>query len=141
MDIIFLTHLGSCLAMTGIIWLVQILIYPLLGQISEQQFIQIHNFQMKRITMLVAPLMLIEIFTASLLLYQIKTQTYLFNLISVLMLWSYTFLVNVPAHKQLSYNNQKSKNYLILKNWPRTILWSLRSMLLLFLTLKSMVKL
>jgi hypothetical protein len=123
--------------MTGIIWLVQCLVYPIFRYVGEKEFTDIHNFQMKRISILVGPLMTLEFFTAALLLYQIKTSIYFFNLLSVIILWGLTFLVNIRAHENLNYRSQSSKKNLVAKNWPRTILWSLRSLFLAYIVLKG----
>lgn len=126
-------HTYCCLLMTGIIWLVQILIYPMFIFVGKDKFEIIHQFQMKRITWLVGPLMFLEILTAILLLYQIGTVVYFINLISVLILWFLTFFVNVPAHGKLSFSDENSKKSLVLKNWPRTFIWTLRSVFLLYM--------
>jgi hypothetical protein len=137
MNTIFLIHLLSCFAMTGIIWLVQVLIYPFFKIVGRTEFKHFHDFHMKKISLVVSPLMLLELITAIWLIINHPEAIYLFNFISVVILWGTTFLINVPAHHKLNYESEESKENLMKFNWIRTIIWSLRSILLFYLFIEN----
>ena len=48
-------QLATCAAMTGIIWMVQIAIYPLFGQLKGATFDDYHARYMTRVTYVIAP--------------------------------------------------------------------------------------
>jgi hypothetical protein len=130
MNKILIIHLFSCWFMTGVIWLVQILIYPLFKLIGEKDFFKIHQFHMKQITWVVAPAMTLEITTSVWLFLNFKNSTFLLNFVLTVILWGFTALINVPTHNKLKFNSDISKRNLVLMNWPRTFIWTFRSLLL-----------
>ncbi len=133
MSSIFWLHVFSCLFMTGAIWLVQILIYPFFSYVGEKEFSKVHQFHMRQITWIVAPVMFLELATAFWLLFLIRDNFFIWNLISVCLLWVLTAFVNVRTHDQLQFDSEISKQNLVTRNWPRTLVWSLRAGFFLFL--------
>lgn len=121
-----------CLLMTGVIWLVQVLVYPNFRFIDRQKFGDFHQFHRSRITWVVAPLMSMELASGIWMLYKQQSDFYLFNLISIVFLWAFTALVNVPIHNKLESNKFEKKDALVFSNWPRTIAWTLRSLVWFF---------
>ena len=136
---VFWLHVFSCLLMTGAIWLVQILVYPFFRHIGEKEFTQLHRFHVQRVTWFVAPLMLLELATAVWLFFRIEDPIYLWNLLSVCLLWVLTALVNVRTHDHLQFDSEMSKQNLVMRNWPRTLIWSLRTVFFLFLILTQRI--
>ena len=128
MKAIVLLQLFSCCFMTGIIWLVQILVYPnfRLHQ-HPDTFIDFHRFHTTRITWIVAPAMGVELLSGAWLFGAQPCATYFLNFISICILWVLTALVNVPIHRHLEKNPKAVKNVLVWSNWPRTIVWTMRS--------------
>jgi hypothetical protein len=52
------------------------------------------------------------------------------NFIGVILIWLSTFVLSVPCHSRLNLGFcQKTVFKLVATNWPRTIIWSLRSFL------------
>lgn len=131
MTTLILLHFLSCALMTGIIWVIQILVYPLFQFIGEKEFSFVHEFHMKQITWIVAPLMVLELATGILLVYRSGHELFWWNLASVLSLWALTALINVPTHHRLKHNCELSKRNLSLRNWPRTWIWTSRSLFLI----------
>lgn len=131
MNTLILLHFLACALMTGIIWVIQLLVYPLFQLIGEKEFSSVHEFHMKRITWIVAPLMILELGTGLLLFYRSDHIFFLWNLVSVLSLWALTVFINVPTHNHLKYCLDLSKSNLVLRNWPRTLIWTLRSLFLI----------
>lgn len=127
-NLILSTHLFACLYMTGIILLTQLIHYPAFKFIEDSAFENFHNRHTATMGALVGPVMILELLTAIYLLYSLKSTPWALNLIAVLAIWALTFFLSMPIHHQLS----RGKNLihikkLILANWPRTILWTLRS--------------
>lgn len=139
MSAVILAQVFSCWFMTGVIWLVQVLIYPNYKFVGQKEFENFHEFHMNRITWIVAPMMGIELFSAIWLLWNHPDSIYWINSISIALIWCLTAFVNVPTHRVLTFEIKKTKR-LVAGNWPRTILWTIRSSFWLFM-LNSMMKL
>jgi len=130
MSTTLLVHAFSCWFMTGVIWIVQALVYPFFKLVGENEFNRIHQFHMQRISWIVSPVMILELATGVLLYIQFHEALYMWNLLSVISIWLFTGLVNVPTHNKLIFQDNKSKFILVLYNWPRCILWTGRSLFL-----------
>lgn len=126
--------------MTGAIWLVQVLVYPNFRVVGKAEFKKFHEFHMNRITWIVAPVMIVELVTGVWLLVSLQNTFYILNLIGVLALWILTSLVNVPRHNRLDYDCNFSKDHLVFWNWPRTFLWSIRSVVLCLIAFEQISK-
>jgi hypothetical protein len=63
-EFLFLLQLAATLAMTGLIWFVQLVHYPLFGRVGPADFAQYLLSHQHRTTLIVAPLMLGEAGTA-----------------------------------------------------------------------------
>ena len=59
-----IAHVGATLAMTGLIWLIQCVHYPLFAQVGAEAFQEYHARHTQWITPIVGPLMLVELGTA-----------------------------------------------------------------------------
>ena len=130
---VLLVHAFSCWFMTGVIWLVQKLVYPFFRLIGKDEFKNCHQFHTRQITWIVAPVMTIELITGIWLLHQSFNQIFLWNLFSIVCLWVLTATVNVPAHNNLKYDSEISKKNLVYRNWFRTLIWSVRSLFLIWI--------
>jgi hypothetical protein len=126
-------NLCSTLFMTGLIWIVQIIQYPSFIFFSNQNFETFHNFHTSSISMIVGFPMVMELFASLWIYWESKTKWNLVNLMIVIMIWLVTFFSIVPIHNQLALGyNLELIQKLIALNWIRTILWSIKSFLLLF---------
>lgn len=132
---ILVLHVFACWFMTGVIWTVQILVYPQFKQVGKTEFSQTHKFHTERITWIVAPMMTLELLTAIWLCFQNSETIYYGNLASVILVWILTAVVNVPTHNKLKHESEASKLNLVRYNWPRTLIWTLRSIFLFQLSL------
>lgn len=131
--------------MTGVIWLVQVVNYPLYRYLSTENFTQYQGEHIRRITRVVAPIMIIELFTSlgliSFLPLELAQQNILYplliNLALVVLIWLATVSYSVPIHQALKDGfDQKHYNKLLSSNWVRTIAWSLRLLFLGYLMLQ-----
>lgn len=141
---VLLLHAGSTLMMTGLIWFVQIVHYPLMGKVGEQQFASYEQSHTKQTTWVVGPLMLIEMVTAVYLLGFAPTKQAhwiaLAGLIALGFIWGSTLMLQIPAHRKLEQGyDQPTHRKLVQTNWIRTIAWSIRSILALCLLLPASV--
>lgn len=136
-----ITHYISTVFMCGLIWLVQLVHYPYFKYVSEEDFVIAQNFHMKYITIIVMPIMLIELFTGIYLLVSPIAEVFqgiiFVNFALLVLIWLSTHFLSVPLHNKLTIGkNEGLINDLTKSNWPRTILWTGRTILLSYLFYK-----
>lgn len=110
-----------------LIWIIQILHYPSFHFIKTESFSEFAQFHSNRITMIVLPLMVTEIFLATFQLYKTQNLEQVTLFLLVVLVWLSTFFIQVPCHNLLAggYNRDVVQK-LIDSNWIRTSLWSIR---------------
>jgi hypothetical protein len=127
MTSLYLAQLLVTSVLLGLIWVIQLVHYPSFAYVDQDRFQEFHHLHTSRMTWIVAPLMPLELGLAVCLLgLDIELLTVL-NLLSVLLLFFWTFFISVPIHNRLEHGY--SKEYiqkLVFTNWPRTLLWTLR---------------
>ncbi len=130
-----LAHLAATLFMTGVIWIVQVVHYPLFDGVGIDGFPRYEENHARLITYVVMPAMLLELGTAAVLATVPSGQpgfAYI-GLALVMGIWASTFFLQVPLHSRLSTGFDPSAHrWLVTTNWIRTGLWSLRAGLVLF---------
>jgi len=134
----------AALLMTGIIWFVQIVHYPLLLEISDEQFCRYVRRHQVLITWVVGPPMLLEVACAGGLLWTspalLLEPAYAISFGLLLVIWLSTGLLQVPLHGKLcKVRDDRSVQRLIITNWVRTVAWTGRAALLGSLLLRSPV--
>jgi hypothetical protein len=134
----FLVHLASTLLMTGAIWIVQVVHYPLFAAVGADAFRAYESAHQTRITMVVAPLMVAELATAVLLVWQvpqgIPPWIPLVGLVLVGVIWLSTTLIQVPLHGALGKTfDADVHRRLVRTNWIRTLSWTARSALVIWM--------
>ena len=118
--------------MVGVIWVIQLLNYPSFHFINDKKYIEFQHFHMQRISFIVIPAMLIELASALLLAYFFRSSLTIILLALLLGVWVITFIFFTNMHQKLTNGyNQSIVDRLIQINWSRTILWSLRLIILL----------
>lgn len=139
---LLLAHFAACVFMTGLIWVIQLVHYPSFKFTDKIQFADSHAFHTKMITFIVGPVMLFEITTGLLLLFQtIFFFEYLLNFALLILIWLATAFLSVPFHNRLAEKfDSLTVQRLIKSNWLRTCFWSARSALLFYLLLQLMRK-
>ena len=113
-------------AMFLLIWLVQMIIYPVLNLISEEKFSVWHAIYCKRIAYFVLPLMIAQLFESATACFFIGGILIWAKLICILSAWIITFLISAPYHQKLSKGGKDTDVIirLISTNWFRTMLWT-----------------
>ncbi len=137
-NLVFLVHAAATLYMVGVIWIVQVLVYPSMGSVGADGYAAYHNLHTSRISPIVAPAMIIELLTAIYLVFapldEIDYRYLWFGLALVLIIWLSTFLLQVPLHEKLAAGfSADVQQRLVLTNWTRTIAWTLRGALVLWM--------
>ncbi len=137
-DFVFLIHAGTTLFLVGLIWTIQIVHYPLFANVGASDYAAYQNLHISRITFVVAPVMIAELATAIFFIFSdftpINPNYFRVGLVLVLIIWASTMFIQSPIHGKLSQafdNNLIDK--LVLTNWIRTIAWSLRGALVLWM--------
>ncbi len=132
-DTVLRLHLFACFAMTGVIWLVQLVQYPMFAYVAPERFAAAHAMHSQNITLLVFPLMGLELGTGLYLLFATEAAGgpvgAILNVISVLALWGITAFIFVPLHNQLAiggYDLAVLERLVRLNGW-RTAIWSGRA--------------
>ena len=133
MDLLFFLNVISAFLLTGVIWTIQIVHYPSFHYIDKISFTNFHHFHERRISIIVMPLMLIELTTSTALyINNMSSIVFALNLLIVVLIWCSTFFIQVPIHSILSQKKDKDLiDKLVNTNWIRTFLWSMRMLLII----------
>jgi len=138
-ETILLVHAGATWFMVGLIWFVQIVHYPLFAAVGEDRWIAYEARHQRRTTIVVIPVMLVELITAVMLAVGAGVERapaiLAWNGIVLLaIIWGSTFAVQVPLHARLARQHApRTVRTLVLTNWVRTFAWSARGGLALAL--------
>ena len=136
MDIrlVLLLHLFTTVFMTGVIWMIQILHYPLFNMVGRENFSAYEAAHSNLISLIVAPAMLLELgFTAWIFFVppaSVPSSLNWLNTILLAIIWLSTAFLQVPQHSILSSGfNEKAYQFLVNSNWIRTVAWSARAVI------------
>lgn len=126
---LLILHAAATGFMVGLIWFVQIVHYPLFSAVGDEQFPRYAIAHQTRTTFVVMPPMLVELITAALLLTVdvVPPNLALLGLGLLIAVWISTFAVQVPCHARLARGfHAPAHRALVATNWARTILWTAR---------------
>ncbi|HMQ10587.1 MAG TPA: hypothetical protein PKC21_00435 [Oligoflexia bacterium] len=127
----FYIQLFSSLFMTGLIWFVQIVHYPLFAYIEPSHFPHYAKKHQRLTSWVVGPVMLLEVFSAMIL--TVKYNVLWLNILLIMGIWLSTAFLQIPLHGQLSHHYDINNIHSLTNgNWIRTILWTVKSIVLLF---------
>ena len=131
-ELILILNLTATFMLCGLIWTVQLVHYPSFHFFEKADFethMASHKF---RISFIVVPLMLMELITSAILGFYADSLIFLHQVgfVIVVAIWLITFLVQVPLHNSISSGyRENSVTKLVRTNSVRTVLWSLKSLL------------
>lgn len=125
-------HAAATWFMTGLIWFVQIVHYPLFDGVGSQGFIAYEERHRQLTTLVVGPLMLAELITGAWLIVRrppdVPAAAAWAGFALIAAIWLSTALLQVPAHGELSSGfDGQAHARLVTTNWLRTIAWTARS--------------
>ncbi len=138
-----LINLAATLIMVGVIWVMQFVHYPLFSMVGRVEFPSYEVAHMGRITLVVLPFMFAELITAFLLALNPPTDVnrlwLWLGLALVILIWLTTFFFLDSQHSALASGFDSSVLQSLLdSNWIRTIIWTSRGILMLFVTAELM---
>ena len=137
MTVAFTIQYISCLFLCGLIWIVQLVHYPAFKYVDSSNFVKFEKFHTQKISLIVIPVMLLELVTAVQLVFMDSSLFWKLNFVLALSIWIVTFIYSAPCHVKLSKGkNEKIIDLLIKTNWLRTFLWSFKAMLLTYMMLE-----
>lgn len=120
--------------MTGLVWFVQIVHYPLFPWVGGKSFADYEAEHTRRTTLVVGPVMLAELASAlALLAFQppgVPAWALWLGMLLLLVCWLVTFFVSVPCHGNLARGfDPQAARKLVRTNWFRTAAWTIRAFL------------
>jgi len=138
-----LVQLASTLPLVGLTWLIQIVSYPLFARVAAADFVDYHAAHSRLITFVVAPLMLAELAGAVALVNfgdpMVPRGAAWLSAFLAAATWGLTMLVSVPQHEVLAHGfDLRAHTLLVATNWLRTIAWTVRGALLLWLVARAL---
>ena len=126
-------HTIATSVMVGVIWIIQLVHYPSFHFIELNKYTTFQRFHMSRISYVVIPAMLTELFTLILIIIsmdQIDTLV-LASAILLIFIWLITAVFFSGVHQKLTLGyDQTVVDKLVKLNWGRTLLWTLRLLLI-----------
>lgn len=132
LQIVICCQIASTIMMTGLIWFVQLVHYPLMREVGQSTFRAYELENMRRTTWIVAPLMSIEAICAITLVFlseQDHSKALAFVGLSLVgVIWTSTVWLQMPCHRRLAMGfDAQTVDRLIATNWIRTAAWSART--------------
>jgi hypothetical protein len=129
---LLLLHFFVTSALSGLIWTIQIVHYPLFAKVGREGFVAYEQSHSFRISSIVGPLMGVEFLCAAWIAWKrpfgmspILATGALFVLLVV---HAATVLFSVPAHTVLGNGfDAAAHNRLVQSNWIRTLGWTARA--------------
>jgi hypothetical protein len=133
---------AGTLVMVGVIWFVQLVHYPLLALIGRDRAAEVAREHQRRTGWVVGAPMAVEGVTTLILLANRPDG------VSVLLPWvaacflavalGCTVLLSVPLHEKMANQPDETVGQrLVTTNWPRTIAWSVRGVLVVVMLLQA----
>jgi len=134
MTTILLIHLAATWFMVGLIWLIQIVHYPLFAAVGPDGFAAYAERHRRRISPVVIAPMLVELVTGGILLKQrpdgVDAWPVWTGAVLIAVVWLTTAFVSAPLHGRLAAAFDPALGRrLVATNWIRTVAWSIRGVL------------
>ena len=130
--ILLVVHAAATWYLTGLVWFVQRVHYPLHGAVGEERFRTYQAEHLRRTGPVVAPVMLLELATALALVVDpaVPRSAAWTGLVLLAGIWAATFGLQVPCHRSLERGfDARTWRRLVRSNWIRTGLWTARALL------------
>jgi hypothetical protein len=127
-------HVATTLGLTGLIWVVQLIIYPQFSLIGRAEFRPYHADYTRRMTWCVGPLLVGELGSAAMLGWEGESGVWFWASLGLLGVnWASTAMIQVPLHRRLANGFAPGAHRaLVRSNWVRTAAWTLRAALVLY---------
>jgi hypothetical protein len=130
LGLVLVAHAAATWAMTGLIWFVQVVHYPLMGAVGASGFAAYHAAHARLTTLVVGPLMLVEAACGIWIVLERPSSATWVGVALLAVVWGATFFISVPRHNLLAAGFDAAVvDSLVATNWIRTIAWTLRAVL------------
>ena len=107
-------------AMFVLIWLVQVIVYPVFREIPDGRFSTWHPQYCNRIGWFVLPLMIAQLLDSASTCFFVGDDFAWARLLCVLFAWAVTFLISAPCHRRLM---REGRIHRVVDRLIRTNLW------------------
>ena len=126
-----LVHAAATWALVGLIWVVQVVIYPIYARVPERGFRAFHAFYTQRIGLVVGALMAVELVSGLLLFAHTELGPALWPATGLLAFnWLVTGALFLPLHGRLAGGFDAAVHARLVRlNWLRTAAWTARGVL------------
>ena len=143
--LVLLANVASTLMLVGLIWFVQVVHCPQFARVGTDRFTHYQSEHVRLTTWVVSLPMLLEAVTSVALAWKPPSQDLELacwgGFSMVIVIWVSTAVFQVPRHNALATGfDSKAHRGLVLSNWIRTVAWSLRGVLVLFLVNQSVTR-
>ena len=133
---LLLAHAACTWFLVGLIWIVQVVHYPLFAQVGREGYRAYQLAHQKRISVVVLPVMLGELLLTAWIALRppagLPGWAGWSGALLLGLVWLSTFVLQVPQHRRLEEGfDERAHALLVGTNWVRTIAWSLRGVLAL----------
>jgi hypothetical protein len=138
-----LTCLSSTLFMTGLVWFVHVVHYPLFDRVEVEAFRRYHADHTRTTGYVVVVPMFLELVTSFALVARrpdgSKSWMVWLGLGCAIVSWGSTFFFSVPAHGRLAMGfDVETHRSLVWTNGIRVVSWSVHSLVLLLMTARAL---
>lgn len=128
-SLVFILAISSNAFMAGVIWLIQVVHYPLLGEVDQDSIVRVSVKHQTLITRVVAPAMVLEALATGYLFLLIPRNALLPSIFAFLMLMLAVFVTAfkaVPLHSRIARGESHLIRELLRVNWVRTAAWTIK---------------
>lgn len=137
---VLVVQMAATFFMIGLIWMVQIVHYPLFDDVGRENYVRYQHRHQNNISFVVGPVMLVELVTAALMIWyppsQASRSAIYLGFALVVLIWLSTAFLQVPCHAKLvSGFDPEAYRLLVRSNWIRTLAWTARGVLLVWMVL------
>jgi hypothetical protein len=127
-------HAALTWFLTGLIWVIQVVHYPLMAAVGTASYSAYQQAHVTRITWIVGPAMLAEVALALAVVLdpsaQVPRWQAWLGVALLALIWVATALWSVPAHGRLAAGFDAAVHrQLVDSNWLRTLAWTARGVL------------
>lgn len=119
--------------MTGLIWVIQVVHYPLFARVGAEGYREYQLAHQSLISLIVGPAMLVEALATAAILVTRRDSPAITAAILLAIIWASTAFLQVPLHNALANGfDAQAHARLVDTNWIRTIAWTARGILALY---------
>ncbi len=139
--VMFLMQVVTTFSLTGIIWFLQLVHYPLMRRIVRTRFVRYERMHVLLSAFVIGPPVLLETVAVVYSLWRkppwMDPDSVLLGAILLGIIWISTFVLQMPQHRVLQQGfDPKAYRRLLYSNWIRSYAWSFRTIILLFSLLR-----